>query len=1646
MSESHQASLLEQFERRNKELAALNAVSSALSGSLSLDELLTFALVQVLETMACDAGLVSLADSKTGRLALSAHQGLPETLCERFERYGLEGTLCRLVFEDGGSMGIGDLADGAPVDVSGLLAVGLRSYLGAPLIAKGKVLGAMCFFDRHPRRVTEADFDLMRAIGGQLATAIENARLFEQAQRQAADLTMIQKTISELTATLSFDEAICALLPQVADAVRADVVSMFLIQGEQVTRVGMYPTGEGKDSRIGQTIPLADYPLTRQVIETRQPLAVTVDDPRLQDHARKAFKAAGVTANVTIPLVGREGVLGTLALSLRQPGRAFTERDVRVLQTVADQATIALEKVRLFEQIQRRTVQFRAAAQVSRAASSILGVDQLVEESVNLIRDHFDFYYVGLFLLDGDGEFAVLRAGTGEAGRIMLESGHKLEIGGESMIGWCVAHGQARIALDVDQEVSRFDNPLLPDTRSEMALPLTSRGEIIGALTVQSIERAAFSDEDIAVLQIMADQIANAIANAQQFELAERARAEVDRRVRELDCLNEIGRTMEKSSPVEELLSWVAEHIPPAMQYPSRCIVAIEYQGETYGVPEAKTLPCQIVQSLDIGDEVAGCVYVAYTEDHGFLDGESALLGDIARRVSSYIENQRLLRETQTRVEQTQFLLRVGKVVASALESIEIMRLIAREVAQALSADAAATYMLDETGRNLRAIAGYCVPPERLQMYQRYRISLEGHPFIEEAWRHQRMVFSNDVPHDPRFDEEAVQIFPAQSALVMPMIAKDKVIGILFVVWWEEAHHLTEGEQRLVEDTVRQAATAVDSTRLFEETQQRVRELSLLFDISQELSSAFLRPKEIAESVARRLVQTGRLKCSLSLLEADGDTLRVLTDLYVEEDGSIRPDELGETFRLSEYPATARVIETLQPLVVQASDPDADPAELAYVREYEIETLVIVPLVAKGQAIGVMEVEVQEERHFTPPQLNLMVTLANQAAAALENTRLFDEAQQATLLMGERVRELDCLNDIGRKVDEAPLIPELLQWVANRVAAAMRHPEVCVAAVEFEDRAYGTAEAMNLPCQIVQTLHVGGGSVGCIYVAYTEEHDFLDEESALLGDIARRLSGYIENQQLLQETKAALGETEEQARRLALLNEMGEQLNRVANLDEILDIGAVKTHQIFSADRASVALLTAEGDSFEVFALQGEEGVTSAGTRVRAEGSEMEIAVREKRLILVADDQRDNLGGIRSFMVAPLLAGGQALGTLNVASKCPNVYTLRDGDLLLQIASLLSSAIDNRRLLEETRTRAEELAVLNELAQALAARLNVDQVLDDTYRGVSRLMDTTNFFIGLYDSEQHEVSISLNISESEIDREVTVVSADQGITGHIIHNRTSVLIEEDVAGWHKERGVKSVGEIAASWLGVPLMTGDQVLGVMAIQSYTTPRAYDEHDRDILTAVASQVAIAIQNAHLFAQTQAALEQVQALHQRYIRESWQDYLEARGHAAEPAYVYEEAEIKPISDLHLSEIDQALARRELTVGGESARDEKGGQTLTVPISLRSQPIGALAIEPPPDGRPWSEEDIALVEAVSEQLALAIENARLFEQTQYRAHREHLIRQITDKIRGQTDLDAILRTTVMELGKALRTSRAAIRLGTETELVSLSGEPPSR
>jgi GAF domain-containing protein len=203
-------------------------------------------------------------------------------------------------------------------------------------------------------------------------------------------------------------------------------------------------------------------------------------------------------------------------------------------------------KVEAERTVAERTEQVRAGSDVARAAASILDPDRLLRDVVNLIADRFRLYYVAVFTLDAEGRYAVLREATGDVGQVLKQRGYRLEVGGQSMIGTAIAWRKPRIALDVGREPIRFANPLLPETRSEIALPLMAGGRVLGALDAQSAYAAAFDEAGTTVLQSMADQIAIALNNAEQFHRAERQAAAVA-------VLNQLSRDLTMAGSLEAI-------------------------------------------------------------------------------------------------------------------------------------------------------------------------------------------------------------------------------------------------------------------------------------------------------------------------------------------------------------------------------------------------------------------------------------------------------------------------------------------------------------------------------------------------------------------------------------------------------------------------------------------------------------------------------------------------------------------------------------------------------------------------------------------------------------------------------------------------------------------------------------------------------------------------------------------------------------------------------------------------------------------------------------------------------------------------------------------------------------------------------------
>ena len=312
----------------------------------------------------------------------------------------------------------------------------------------------------------------------------------------------------------------------------------------------------------------------------------------------------------------------------------------------------------LEKNVSKRTEQLNATLDVGRAASSILNPDELISKTVNLITDRFGYYYAAIFLVDASRQWAELKDATGEAGRTLREQRHKLEIGGKSMVGTAIQSGEARVALDVGIESVRFNNPLLPDTHSEIALPMIIGDRIIGALDVQSIEVSAFGEQDIITLQGMVNQVAIALENARLFQETQTS-------------LNELRITQR--------------------QYLSRAWV--ETQKEHSGfefvssspVAPGESNPAALNVPLTLREQIIGQLRLEGLQS--WTPEERGLIEAVATQAALALENARLLEDSQQLALRERLVAEItGKVWASpSIESI--LQTAIKELGRALRAD-----------------------------------------------------------------------------------------------------------------------------------------------------------------------------------------------------------------------------------------------------------------------------------------------------------------------------------------------------------------------------------------------------------------------------------------------------------------------------------------------------------------------------------------------------------------------------------------------------------------------------------------------------------------------------------------------------------------------------------------------------------------------------------------------------------------------------------------------------------------------------------------------------------------------------------------------------------------------------------------------
>nr|MBA3533244.1 GAF domain-containing protein [Ardenticatenales bacterium] len=720
--------------------------------------------------------------------------------------------------------------------------------------------------------------------------------------------------------------------------------------------------------------------------------------------------ALGVTLIASILSVSRDGQ------QRRERERAIRELNIQLKQEVSERT----------QELERRVTQIATGAEIGRAMTALLDPNQLTAQLVERIRERFNFYFVGLYLLDGQAQHLLLHQGSGEVGHQLKEMRHRLLIDEHSMVGWVGLHHEPRIASQAREDPVRFANPLLPDTYSEIALPLRVGNRLLGVLDIQSTRVAAFDESDVIALQSMTDQIAAALENARLFQQTQNA-------LKQSEGLYQAVASITGSTHVPAICQSLIDHLNILVQADRIFILLVDHiqqqivfslghgdfaddrLPESYNelmagrsgtvsrtrqpilfpsaddepeVPHAgraaATVESLIVVPLTLKGQVLGTITITNRVDQRrFTQQDVDLLMALTTHASTAIENIRLFEETQVanaalsrQALRLQTSSQVGYQVTSILDLDALLEQVVALIAAHFDYYFVGVWLLtpQEEALELRGVAGRATQSWQAQSL---RVPMDASvSLIVEVCKsgHYRLV--DRVEEEPNY-LAMVEFAETRSELALPLRRGQRIIGVLDIGGDQPAAFGAE-DALVLQTLADQIAVAIHNATLFDITQRAHHAAEALRAVSHVLNSSLDRERVLL-LILEELAKIVNYDSALLMLFSDG-TLKPVAYRSSQEH-----QEQAQSYplQIDNFPHIQEVLREHIPLVV--ADTAMDSRWLHRPESEYIRCWMGVPLVIQDQVVGLLNLNKKEPHFYTQYHTALAVTFANQATIAIEN-------------------------------------------------------------------------------------------------------------------------------------------------------------------------------------------------------------------------------------------------------------------------------------------------------------------------------------------------------------------------------------------------------------------------------------------------------------------------------------------------------------------------------------------------------------------------------------------------------------------------------------------------------------------------------------
>jgi GAF domain-containing protein/CheY-like chemotaxis protein len=1479
---------------------------------------------------------------------------------------------------------------------AGAKAVDQRSCLVVPLLAQGELLGYL-YVDVEGAfgRFNDGDSEMLVTLAGQAAVALANLRIREELKAsnagmelRAAELAIVNSIQQGVAGQLSFEAIVNMVGDRLRKVLDSDDIDIAWIDPQTGEIHYLYAYEHGRRLSIAPARPKPGSTWER-MIETRRPMVHNTVAEQIAAGVQITPGTDRALSTAKIPLIGRDRVLGRVGLENHEREHAFGESELRLLSTVAASMGVALENAYLFDETQRllkETEQRNAELAIINSVQAGLvakmdmqGIYDLVGDK---IRDIFDAQIAGINLYDRNTNLIhfpyVIERGvrfTGDPIPLMGFRKHAIETRQILLIGENMA-----------EEAARYGNPQVltgERPKSVLFVPMIAGNEAIGVITLQNLDREhAFSESDVRLLQTLANSMSVALENARLFDETQRLLKETEQRNAELAIINSVQEGLVAKMDMQGIYDLVGDkireifdaqvvtisvydkdknqlHHPYGIERQARMTIDPtplfgfrKHVFETrrhflidqsnaelsarYGNPiilAGEKPKSSLFVPMIVGDEAKGVISLQNLDrEFAFSESDVRLLQTLSNSMSVALENarlfdetQRLLKETEQRNAEMAVINSIQQGIAAELNFQAIMDLVGDKLREVFNTGDIGIRWFDAKSNLIHYFYEY-EHNERLNLPSRL-------PTQNVIWNLLRQTRQPIVTNN-RAEQTAMGIgtIPgtdqSMSAMHVPIVGSDSVLGWMVMEDYVRENAYGEAEVRLLTTIAASMGVALENARLFDETQRLLKE-------TEQRNAELAIINSVQEGLVAKMDMQG-------IYDLVGDKIREIFDAQVvsisiyerKHDRVAFPYviERGARFAIEPIPLVGfrkHVIETRQHLLI---DQSSDEVSARYgnprvLSGEKTKSSLFVPMIVGDEAKGVISLQnLDREFAFSESDVRLLQTLSNSMSVALENARLFGETERLLKETEQRAAEMAVINSIQQGI-----AAELdFQAIVDLVGDKLR-------------------EVFNT------------GDVGIRW---------FDAKANLL----RYLYEY------------------EHGKRLSLPSQDPE--------NSIIWPRLLQTRQPLVTN--SPAAKTALG-------IKVIPGTDSSMSSVHV----------------------------------PIIGGDNVLGWMVMENyERENVYGESEVRLLTTVAASMGVALENARLFDETQRlfkesdqRAAELAIINSVQQALAAELSMQGIYDAVGDKIREIFNQADVAIRVLDAQTGLVHFPYVYENG---RRIDIASGlfgGTGFGGHVFRTRETLVINENMAAEKEKYGSLTLPGSQAlekSVVLVPLVSGDQARGLIMLMDTERENAFNESDVRLLQTLAASMSVALQNATLFDETQrlfkeseqraAELAIINSVQQALAAElNMQGIYDAVGdkireifnqadvgiriydpqsESMHYPYIYEKGkriviDSAPLQNrgfaAHVMRTREALvinANVEAEMAKYGSRIMPGSDmeksVVFVPLISGDQARGLITLMNMEREHAFSESDVRLLQTLAGAMSVALENARLFDETQ--------------------------------------------------------------